>query len=159
MRLLKELIVDQQRRGATIIFSTHVMAQAEELCEQIVMIHRGRKVLDEASSKLRRQYDRRTIRFEPLDAAADITTLRSLPGVSTMTVSDGVYELSLAAQVSPETSRDSTNSSVARSRTRCRSVSPSASGPSNTLACRPASTPRERASRRCCWSSYSQSRR
>ncbi len=53
VRVLKEVIADEQRRGATILFSTHVMAHAEELCEQIVMIHKGRKVLDEPMAGLR----------------------------------------------------------------------------------------------------------
>ena len=46
-RLLRDLIVEEHRRGATILFSTHVMPQAEEICEHVVMIHRGRKVLDD----------------------------------------------------------------------------------------------------------------
>jgi ABC-2 type transport system ATP-binding protein len=80
VRLLKELIADEQRRGATILFSTHVMAHAEELCQHVVMIHHGRKVLDESMAGLRRQYDTRTIRLEPLDAAADLSVLRELAG-------------------------------------------------------------------------------
>ena len=47
VRLLKELIADEHRRGATILFSTHIMAHAEEMCQHVVMIHKGRKVLDE----------------------------------------------------------------------------------------------------------------
>ncbi len=43
---LEELIVEQHRRGATILFSTHVMEHAERLCERIIMCARGRKVLD-----------------------------------------------------------------------------------------------------------------
>ena len=43
------------------------MTQAEEMCEHVVMIHRGRKVLDDSVPAIRRRYDPRTIRFEPLD--------------------------------------------------------------------------------------------
>lgn len=43
---LEELIVEEHKRGATIIFSTHVMEHAERLCEKIVMMARGRKVFD-----------------------------------------------------------------------------------------------------------------
>ena len=49
-RLLRDLILEEHRRGATILFSTHVMPQAEEICQHVVMIHRGRKVLDEPMS-------------------------------------------------------------------------------------------------------------
>jgi ABC-2 type transport system ATP-binding protein len=84
VRRLKEVIAEEHRRGATILFSTHIMAHAEELCEHVVMIHRGRKVLDEPMSGLRRQYDRSVIHVEALDPAADLSVLRLLPGVRAM---------------------------------------------------------------------------
>lgn len=43
---LETLIAEQHARGATILFSTHVMEHAERLCERIVMMARGRKVFD-----------------------------------------------------------------------------------------------------------------
>ncbi|MEM9376279.1 MAG: ATP-binding cassette domain-containing protein [Pseudomonadota bacterium] len=43
---LENLIVEEHKRGATIVFSTHVMEHAERLCEKIVMMARGRKVFD-----------------------------------------------------------------------------------------------------------------
>jgi ABC-2 type transport system ATP-binding protein len=101
VRLLKELIAEEQQRGATIIFSTHVMAHAEEMCQQIVMIHKGRKVLDEPIAGLRRQYDLRTIRLEPLDPSADLTMLRTLPGVESVRSADGASEVRLAAGSDP----------------------------------------------------------
>lgn len=43
---LEDLIIDEHKRGATILFSTHVMEHAERLCDSIVMMARGRKVFD-----------------------------------------------------------------------------------------------------------------
>ncbi|MDJ0921784.1 MAG: ATP-binding cassette domain-containing protein [Henriciella sp.] len=43
---LEALIVEEHQRGATIVFSTHVMEHAERLCQKIVMMARGRKVFD-----------------------------------------------------------------------------------------------------------------
>ena len=103
VRLLKEVIAEEHQRGATIIFSTHVMAHAEELCEQIVMIHRGRKVLDEPISGLRRQYDRRRILLEPLDAQANLLALQSVAGVENVKLNDEGCELHLAAGTDPAT--------------------------------------------------------
>jgi len=80
-RLLRDLVLEEHRRGATILLSTHVMTQAEDMCEHVVMIHRGRKVLDDSVSAIRRRYDPRTIRFEPLDAAADLAPIRALAEV------------------------------------------------------------------------------
>jgi ABC-2 type transport system ATP-binding protein len=54
---LEELIRRQARDGATIIFSTHVIAHAERLCERIAIIGRGKVVfegsVDEARGQLR----------------------------------------------------------------------------------------------------------
>ena len=101
VQAMKEMVADEQRRGVTILFSTHVMAHAEELCQQIVMINQGRKVLDEPMSGLRRQYDRRRIRFEPLDAQADLMSLSALPGVERVRLTDEGCEISLAANTEP----------------------------------------------------------
>lgn len=101
VRLLKEMIAEEQRRGATIIFSTHVMAHAEELCQQIVMIHKGRKVLDAPMTGLRRQYDARTVIFEPLDRGADLMALKTLPGVERVRLTDEGCDIALAEHTDP----------------------------------------------------------
>ncbi|MEO8256421.1 MAG: ATP-binding cassette domain-containing protein [Acidobacteriota bacterium] len=100
-RQLRDLILAEHRRGATILFSTHVMTQAEEMCQHVVMIHRGRKVLDEDITAIRRQYDPRAIRFEPLDPGADPTVLRSLAEVERIDRIDGSYEIHLVAGTDP----------------------------------------------------------
>jgi len=43
---LEDIIRAQHARGATILFSTHVMEHAERVCDSIVMMARGRKVFD-----------------------------------------------------------------------------------------------------------------
>jgi ABC-2 type transport system ATP-binding protein len=96
VRLLRELIVAEHRRGATILFSTHVMSNAEEICQHIVMIHQGRKVLDEAMAGLKRQYDPRTILFEPLALNADVAPLRAFPGVERVDAAGEGYRIDLA---------------------------------------------------------------
>jgi ABC-2 type transport system ATP-binding protein len=103
VRLLKEVIAEEHQRGATIIFSTHVMAHAEELCEQVVMIHQGRKVLDEPISGLRRQYDTRRILLEPLDSGANLLALQTIAGVENVKLIDEGCELRLAAGTDPAT--------------------------------------------------------
>lgn len=101
MRMLRDLIVEQNRRGATIIFSTHVMPQAEQLCDHIVMINEGQKVLDDTLASIRAQYDPRSLLFEPLAPDADVATLRSLPEVTEITRVNGVYEVSLQEGTQP----------------------------------------------------------
>jgi ABC-2 type transport system ATP-binding protein len=53
--LLKEIVVEEQARGATVLFSTHNMDQAERLCERVVMIRDSYKVLDGPLKEIRRQ--------------------------------------------------------------------------------------------------------
>jgi ABC-2 type transport system ATP-binding protein len=97
VRLLKDVIAAEKRRGATILFSTHVMAQAEELCDRVVMIHKGRKVLDEPMAKLRRQFDASRVLFEPLaPQAGDVELLRGVPGVASVSKNESGYALRLA---------------------------------------------------------------
>jgi ABC-2 type transport system ATP-binding protein len=44
--VMEEIVRDFQARGTTILFSTHLMDQAERLCERVCLISRSRKVLD-----------------------------------------------------------------------------------------------------------------
>ena len=83
-RLLREQILAEHRRGATVLFSTHVMPQAEEICDHVVMIHRGQKVLDDPVSTILRPHDSRALKFEPLDSRADVSAVRALPGGRTL---------------------------------------------------------------------------
>jgi ABC-2 type transport system ATP-binding protein len=94
-RLLKDLILAEHRRGATVLFSTHVMPQAEEICEHVVMIHRGQKVLDDPVRTILRPHDSRALTFEPLDAHVDVGAVRALPEVERCIAVDGLYEVAL----------------------------------------------------------------
>ena len=100
-RTLQELILDEHRRGATILFSTHVMLHAEQLCDRVVMIHKGRKVLDEAVATIRHQYDPRVLEFEPLDRSADLTGLTSLPGIERVERQDRMTRIHLSPGYEP----------------------------------------------------------
>jgi ABC-2 type transport system ATP-binding protein len=44
--VLEEIVLDFHKRGTTILFSTHLMDQAERLCERVCLISKSRKVLD-----------------------------------------------------------------------------------------------------------------
>ena len=103
MRVLRDLILEEHERGATILFSTHVMPQAEEICEHVIMVHKGRKVLDDEISAIRSQFDPRAIEFEPLDPQADTTTLGSLPDVVSVQSNDRGLEIMLREGTDPAT--------------------------------------------------------
>ncbi|MGD0102343.1 MAG: ATP-binding cassette domain-containing protein [Acidobacteriota bacterium] len=99
-RVMRDLILEEHRRGVTILFSTHVMAHAEQLCDHIVMLHLGDKVLDQALSEIRQTNDPRHILFEPLDPSANMDQLRSIPGVREITSNGVGWEITLASDSS-----------------------------------------------------------
>lgn len=54
--LLKQVILAEQERGATIIFSDHSMNNVEELCDNVIMINNGLKVLDGSIQDVRESF-------------------------------------------------------------------------------------------------------
>jgi ABC-2 type transport system ATP-binding protein len=51
---LKDAVLELKRRGKTVIFSTHVMDNAEKMCDSVCIIARGEKVLDGAIAAVKR---------------------------------------------------------------------------------------------------------
>ena len=100
-RLLRDLVLEEHRRGATVLFSTHVMIHAEQLCDHVVMIHKGEKVLDETMSGIRARFDPRSILFEPMDPDADLRPLESVAGVQGIKRDGPSWILSLAERTDP----------------------------------------------------------
>ncbi len=58
--LLKEEILSQKEKGATIIFSTHNMASVEELCDDIALIDQSKVVLSGAVRSIKKTYKTNT---------------------------------------------------------------------------------------------------
>lgn len=68
--VLRDLVLALKNEGRTVLFSTHVLQQAEQLCDRFVLLNRGHKLLDATLDELRTTYDPRTVRVEwrdPLD--------------------------------------------------------------------------------------------
>jgi ABC-2 type transport system ATP-binding protein len=62
--LLKEVVQEFKRRNKTIIFSTHLMEQAEAMCDEICLINRGRKVLSGRLREVKRSFGKRAIALD-----------------------------------------------------------------------------------------------
>ena len=75
---LEDMVRGLARRGATVIFSTHVMQHAERLCDQVVLVAGGRKVFDGTVAEARATAPRTLILEGDLTEAA----AGALPGVS-----------------------------------------------------------------------------
>ena len=74
--LLSRVIRELHDEGRTIVFSTHILHQAEQLCDRIFLIDRGVKLLDDDIDDIRARFRERIINVE---LAAD-ATLPPIPG-------------------------------------------------------------------------------
>lgn len=77
--ILKQVIIEEKERGATIIFSDHVMTNVEELCDDVVMIRDGKVILDDSVQEVRNQYGKTRL-F--VSSSLSQTELEALPHVS-----------------------------------------------------------------------------
>ena len=77
VEVVRSAILEMKRAGKTVIFSTHVMEQAEQICDAVVLINRGRVVLDGLISDVKASGGS-TIH---LDYEGDGSFLRGLAGV------------------------------------------------------------------------------
>ena len=54
--IIKDEIYRLAQRGSTIIFSTHRMEQVEEICDHIVLVNKGQKILDGSVKKIKQDF-------------------------------------------------------------------------------------------------------
>ncbi|MBI1342388.1 MAG: ATP-binding cassette domain-containing protein [Terrimonas sp.] len=54
--LIKDEIYNLAKRGATVIFSTHRMEQVEEICDHIVLLNKGQKILDGTVQQVKQDF-------------------------------------------------------------------------------------------------------
>jgi len=60
-QVMKDVVVDLSRQGRTVLFSTHIMEQAERMCDRIAIIARGEKVVDGKVSDVKREFGGRHV--------------------------------------------------------------------------------------------------
>jgi len=99
-QVLEEIILERAQDGATVLFSTHVMQHAERMCQQLVLIARGRKLFDGTPEQARRTLPRHLLLTSREDPAA-------LPGVAAAVASaeeDGWtrWEVTLEPGIEPQ---------------------------------------------------------
>jgi len=61
VKLLKEIVLELRAAGKTIIFSTHQMELAEQICDDICLINRSRKVLEGSIRQIKRSFGRNSV--------------------------------------------------------------------------------------------------
>lgn len=110
-RLVKDVLKELNQAGVTVIMSTHQMHQVEALCDRILLINRGRRLLYGNLAEIRRRFSGRDVLVQTdtrqgIDAAAK-QIQAALPGVLAVTLdgaSNGTetLRLSLDSETTPQ---------------------------------------------------------
>ncbi|HQT94572.1 MAG TPA: ATP-binding cassette domain-containing protein [Thermoanaerobaculaceae bacterium] len=93
-RQLKDELLAMAGAGTTVLLSTHVLPQAEELCDHICLINRGRPILQGALAEVRGRFVKPALKV--VSPAAD-AELAAVPGVAAVRQGDGGRIVELAA--------------------------------------------------------------
>jgi len=96
VELVKNVIAELREAGKTVVLSTHQMNLVEALCDRIVLINHGRRVLYGNLAEIKAEYGRNQVRLRTS------MPLEGLPGVERVERRDRVYELTLAPGVTPQ---------------------------------------------------------
>ena len=93
--VLEQIVLDEKARGKTILFSTHLMEQAERLCERVCLISRARKVLDDDLKELKRRERTGVVAVEfdgeaPRIAWTGVTDVEQVGDAFHLSLQDGV---------------------------------------------------------------------
>ena len=60
-RVMREVVVDVARQGRTVLFSTHIMEHAEQMCDRVVIIAHGEKKVDGTLADIKREFGGRHV--------------------------------------------------------------------------------------------------
>jgi ABC-2 type transport system ATP-binding protein len=90
-RQLWAYVVELNRRGVTIVLTTHYLEEAQELCDQIAIVNRGEVVACEPTATLLSRMDTRHVLVTPEEP---MTAAPALPGFETKLLRSGGFSVS-----------------------------------------------------------------
>jgi ABC-2 type transport system ATP-binding protein len=99
-RELRAIVKQLNREGKTVIYTTHIMAEAEELCDRVAIIDRGRVIALGSLSELKASLQRDAVtRVEGIIPPAAMNAIRVLEGVTSAALAqkDGLQELTVVS--------------------------------------------------------------
>ena len=97
--LLKNIILEMRDKGKTVIFSTHVMHEAENLCDSILLINKGKNILDGKLSHIKLQNRSHAVNVE---LEGDTDFIKTLPMVMKVELHKNQLEIILAKDCDPQ---------------------------------------------------------
>jgi len=97
--IMRDAMIELSRAGKTLIVSSHQMATVEQMCDRVVLINNGEKVLDGRVADIKASYGKNTL---ILAYEGDGSFLKSLPGVATVNDHGRYAELKLGPGADPQ---------------------------------------------------------
>jgi ABC-2 type transport system ATP-binding protein len=73
--LVKDFLTAFKKQGKTVVFSTHVLEQAERLCERIGLLYRGQKLLDGTVKEIKHSFRDRVPLPPPVEPEPELENI------------------------------------------------------------------------------------
>jgi ABC-2 type transport system ATP-binding protein len=97
--VMRDAMIELSRAGKTLIVSSHQMATVEQMCDRVVLINKGEKVLDGRVSDIKASYGKNTL---VLAFEGDGSFLKTLPGVAAVNDHGRYAEITLGPGADPQ---------------------------------------------------------
>jgi ABC-2 type transport system ATP-binding protein len=97
--VMRDAMIELSRAGKTLIVSSHQMATVEQMCDRVVLINKGHKVLDGRVADIKASYGKNTL---VLAFEGDGSFLKTLPGVASVNDHGRYAELRLGPGADPQ---------------------------------------------------------
>lgn len=97
--VMRDAMLEMSRAGKTLIVSSHQMATVEQMCDRVILINKGEKVLDGRVADIKASYGKNTV---ILAFDGDGAFLGSLPGVASVNDHGRYAELRLGPGADPQ---------------------------------------------------------
>jgi ABC-2 type transport system ATP-binding protein len=101
---LKDTVVDLRKRGKTVIFSTHLMDNAERLCDSVCIIARGEKVLDGTVAGVKKEHGGNNVALSLEEGGAELVSriLNDHKTVERVNDSNRFFEIEMQKGADPQ---------------------------------------------------------
>ena len=93
VKMLKDAVYELKEKGTSIIFSSHQMEYIEEFCEKLVILVKGKTILEGYLEEIKNSYGIRKILLNVLDY--DIEKLSKIKGVNSINKKYDYYEINI----------------------------------------------------------------
>jgi ABC-2 type transport system ATP-binding protein len=94
-QIIQEEILELNKNGATIIYSTHRMETVEELCDNIALINKSKKILDGAVKEIKKQYQNQSFLIDFLATGSLVNHNNSIYQLIALHAQDDLVQIEI----------------------------------------------------------------